>query len=52
MIKLEQMKNGLYLLTIEKNGCIMQHVFADPAEKINIADLEPAEKQVFKLTIN
>lgn len=52
MLRIEQMENGLYLLTYEKDGATLKRVFADPSEKVKIADLKPVEKPDFELVIN
>jgi len=52
MLRIEQMENGLYLLTYEKDGATLKRVFADPSEKVDISQLKPAENPVFELVIN
>ena len=51
VITIEQMKNGYYLLTFEKDGCVIHKVFAEPVEKVNVSDLEPMEIPAFKLMV-
>lgn len=52
MLRFEQMENGLYLLTYEQCGVTLKRVFAEPSEKVNIADLKPVEKPDFEIVIN
>lgn len=52
MLRLEQMENGLYLLTVEHNGITLKRVFADPSEKVDISQLKPVEKPDFEIVIN
>ena len=52
MLRLEQMENGLYLLTYVQNGVSLKRVFAEPSEKVDISQLIPVEKPDFEIVIN
>ena len=51
IMSIEKMENGLYLFTYEQDGCIIQRVFADPEEKVDISSLKREESVGFNLLV-
>ena len=51
IMSIEKMENGLYLFTYEHDGCIIQRVFADPDDKVDIESLKKETSPGFSLTI-